>query len=374
MARITEAGLQTGWGLTAPRREGLVLEPNAASRFHCPIGDTTIAWEEKDVFNPAAAVRDGRIHLLYRAEDRVGAVNGTSRIGLAVSDDGVHFQRDPEPVLYPDMDEMYEYEWPGGCEDPRLVEDEDGRYVLTYTAFDGRIARLCVATSNDLRHWTKHGPVLAGVGMVDQFCKAGAIVCRMKSERLIATQINGCYWMYWLRPGCLFAATSTDLIHWRPAELWGEYRRRLYDREYRLGPFAHEAAQPDEQQLKPVACPRTGRFDNALVEPGPPALLTEAGIVLIYNAWNRMPGGDPSIPDNHYTVGQMLLDSRDPTAVRERQLHPFMQPSEGYEIDNAQLAPCTFVSSLVRFQKQWWSYYGTADRYIGAATFHEGTQ
>ena len=60
-----------------------------------------MAWEEKDVFNPAAVVKDGLVHLIYRAEDTVGRFAGTSRIGLATSRDGLHFERRPQPVLFP---------------------------------------------------------------------------------------------------------------------------------------------------------------------------------------------------------------------------------------------------------------------------------
>ena len=34
---------------------------------------------------------DGKVHVLYRAEDSVGTFKGTSRIGLAVSHDGFEF-------------------------------------------------------------------------------------------------------------------------------------------------------------------------------------------------------------------------------------------------------------------------------------------
>ena len=61
--------------------------------FRCPITGRMLKWEEKDVFNPAAVVRDGKVYMLYRAEDSVGKHAGTSRIGLAVSDDGLHFSR-----------------------------------------------------------------------------------------------------------------------------------------------------------------------------------------------------------------------------------------------------------------------------------------
>src|SRR3989344_6217939 len=52
-------------------------------------------WESEAVFNPAALVYNGRVHLFYRALGR----DGISRIGYASSKDGVHFdERLPYPV------------------------------------------------------------------------------------------------------------------------------------------------------------------------------------------------------------------------------------------------------------------------------------
>lgn len=139
------------------------------------------------------------MHLLYRAEDHDGNLAGTSRIGLAVSTDGIHFpeeQRLQSPVLYPNHDENQRIEWQGGIEDPRVIESEDGLYVMTYTAYNG-VARLCVATSRNLESWTKHGPVFAeahGGVFEDAWTKSGSIVSTLVGERLVATKINGQYW------------------------------------------------------------------------------------------------------------------------------------------------------------------------------------
>ena len=57
-----------------------------------------IRWDDKDVFNPAAVVRDGKVHLLFRAEDKIGKFAGTSRIGLAISEDGLHFEKMKERI------------------------------------------------------------------------------------------------------------------------------------------------------------------------------------------------------------------------------------------------------------------------------------
>lgn len=170
------------------------------SVFEDPMRGTAVHWEHDEVFNPAAVVRNGRLCLLYRAEDDSGEGVGrhTSRLGLASSADGLHFQRRPTPVLYPDNDAQKPYEWPGGCEDPRLVETADGRYVLTYTEWNRQTARLAVATSRDLTHWDKHGPAFAeayGGKFAAQWSKSGSIVTRLVGDHLVATKINGHYWM-----------------------------------------------------------------------------------------------------------------------------------------------------------------------------------
>ena len=106
-----------------------LLEPGTGE-FTCPILKRKIRWENKDVFNPAVIARDGKVFMLYRAEDTIGKYAGTSRIGLAESDDGLHFTHHPEPVFFPDNDAQKKYEWEGGCEDPRIVQGDDGTFVL----------------------------------------------------------------------------------------------------------------------------------------------------------------------------------------------------------------------------------------------------
>ena len=84
----------------------------------------------------------------------------TSRLGYATSTDGIHFERDTKPAFYPAKDNQVENECPGGTEDPRIAMTEDGTYVLLYTQWNRKVPRLAVATSKDLKHWTKFGPAL----------------------------------------------------------------------------------------------------------------------------------------------------------------------------------------------------------------------
>ncbi|HEX2609074.1 MAG TPA: hypothetical protein VHK91_16945, partial [Flavisolibacter sp.] len=194
-----------------------VLTADSSLVFTDPIWKKEVRWAEKDVFNPATAVRHDTLFLIFRAEDKVGKYAGVSRIGLAYSLDGLHFTKYPEPVLYPAEDSVKKWEWEGGCEDPRVVEDAAGTYYMTYTAYDGDKARLLVATSQDLVHWTKQGPAFQQAlngKYVNAWSKSGSIVSHYASDgRIVATKVGGKYWMYWGDVN-IYAATSDDLIHW----------------------------------------------------------------------------------------------------------------------------------------------------------------
>ena len=205
------------WALGPFSRPARILESRPTVTFDCPISMATIAWAEKDIFNPGAVVHDGRVCLLVRGEDKVGRYAGTSRIGLATSHDGVAFDLDPDPVLFPADDRWQAWEWPGGLEDPRLVQGPDGTFVCTYTAFDGKVGALFVATSPDLRTWAKHGAAFAGTASVRLPTKAGAVVTELRDGVLVAARINGHFWMYW-GEGMVFAATSDDLVRWTPVD------------------------------------------------------------------------------------------------------------------------------------------------------------
>ena len=321
-----------------------IISPSASSTVRSRISDSIVRWEQFATFNPAAVVRDGKVYVLYRAEDATGdtIIGGhTSRIGLAESTDGLHFTRRPTPVLFADRDAQQSNEWPGGVEDPRIVEREDGQYVLTYTQWNRKVPRLAVATSRDLMHWTKHGPVFPLKYQVSE-TKSGAILCRFVGERCVAAKVNGKYWMYYNVPRVL-VATSDDLLSWIPLD-------------------------DDNGRPLEVLSPRPGYFDSWLVEAGAPAVLTEGGIVLLYNAGNSERQGDPGVPARTYTAGQALFDPRNPVRLIARTDLPFLRPSESYERSGQYREGTTFVEGLVRFNGRWLLYYGTADSRVAVAT------
>jgi len=351
----------TGWALVDFEKVDSVnpvLTPGTGS-FTDPIRRQKLSWEEKDVFNPAIVVRDGKVYMLYRAQDKVGKPSGTSRVGLAVSDDGLHFTRQPAPVLYPAEDAEKRYEWEGGCEDPRVVQDEQGMYYMTYTAYDGNMARLLVATSPDLVHWTKKGHAFAhayGGKYVDKWSKSGSIVSTYEADgRVVATKLGGKYWMYW-GDQFIWAATSDDLLNWTPVEKHpGE-----------ADPVALRGQALSMPDLKIVVPTRAKHFDSDLVESGPPAMLTDKGILLIFNSRNVPAIGDTALAEGTYAASQVLLDKSDPLKVVHRLSNYFMKPDKPYEI-TGQVNEVCFLEGLALFRGQWLLYYGTADSKIAVA-------
>jgi predicted GH43/DUF377 family glycosyl hydrolase/lysophospholipase L1-like esterase len=325
-----------------------VVAPRPESTFLDPILKTQVQWEALHTFNPAAIVRNGKVYVLYRAEDNLGAMEiggHTSRLGLAESSDGIHFTRVGEPVFYPADDEQKAREWPGGVEDPRIVEREDGTYVLTYTQWNRATYSVGIATSRDLLHWTKCGPAFltaAGGKYAQLKYKSAGIVTRVVKDRLIAAKISGMYWMYW-GEGAIHIATSPDLIHWTPVE---------------------------DQRGEPVELlhPRAGHFDSTFPETGPPPVLTSAGILVLYNGKNATSGGDPSLGPNAYAAGEALFDPINPMHLFTQTDEPVLKPELPYEKTGQYAAGTTFAEGLVYFRKQWFLYYGCADSLVAVAT------
>ena len=286
-----------------------------------PKGDT---FEAAGTFNPSVVKKDGKYVMLYRAQDR----NGTSSLGYATSDDGIHFNRRTEPVLVSEAP----YEKGGGVEDPRLQKIGD-TYYLTYTGYnnvdglgaDKKDAQLCLATSADLIHWTRHGIIMPGY-------KGKWNVKWTKSGAIVPERINGKYWMYYLadardKDSQMGIAYSDDLFHWTEA-------------------LDH-----------PVLASRAGLFDSQVVEPGPPPIITPQGIFLIYN------GADDKLI---YSTGWVLFDKKDPTKVLARSEKPVFSPEKEWE-KLGQVPNVVFVEGMVRDGDRWLFYYGAADKHIGVA-------
>jgi predicted GH43/DUF377 family glycosyl hydrolase len=327
--------------------ENPIIKADSSYTFKDPLTNKLVRWQKADVFNPAAIIKDGKVFLLYRCEDNPAAVLGgrTSRLGLAVSDDGIHFKKFSAPVLYPANDRFKQYEYPGGCEDPRLVQAEDGRYVVAYTAWNNKIATLSIAFSKDLFHWEKKGPAFAKANngkYLKIWSKSASMVTKFVNGKQVLAKIKEKYWMYW-GENAINLAWSENLYDWYPIA-------------------------DDKEELKYVVMPRPKKFDSDLTECGPPAIIMDKGIVLFYNGKNAIDeNADPSLPKGTYSVGQIVFDKDDPEKIINRSDTSFVKPTLTHEMTGQYQAGTTFSEALLYFKGKWFMYYGTADSFVGLA-------
>lgn len=337
-------------GFERPAGVNPIISPTAGTRFLDPMTHAMVAWEANYTFNPAAAVLGDKIVVLYRAEDKTGTIIGTrtSRIGYAESRDGATFIRKPQPVMYPGNDVAKEYEWPGGCEDPRVAVTADGLYVMFYTEWNRKVPRLGVATSHDLKTWVKHGPIFKkafGGKFYNRPHKSASILTTINRGKQVITKLHGSYWMYWGEEH-VYAATSANLIDWAPVV-------------------------DSKGELKRLMSPRKGYFDSSLTECGPPAILTNKGIVLLYNGKNASGADcDKHYASNSYCAGEALFDKNDPEKLLARLDKPFLRPEAAFEKSGQYVAGTVFIEGMAYFKKKWFLYYGCADSRVAVAVFN----
>ena len=152
-------------------------------------------WENYNVFNPSVIFHNDLFHMHYRAQ----GLDWISRIGYAVSLDGIRWNRLGSPVLEPEG--VLETR---GVEDPRLVEI-DGIFYMAYTAYSGggslpHLTTPMFARSTNLITWERLGPLVRGEDNKDHF--------------LLPRKINGNFVAFHRRPPDIWIAESQDLIQW----------------------------------------------------------------------------------------------------------------------------------------------------------------
>ncbi|MBE3553180.1 MAG: glycosidase [Kyrpidia tusciae] len=267
-------------------------------------------WERSAVFNCAVVVDRGLIHLIYRATDlpchqKYG--DYVSRLGYAVSRDGLAFWRFDRPLLDPQDGQEQR-----GLEDPRIVKLDD-RFYMMYTGYGGRFPgdyRICLATSRNLIDWERHGVVLDEPN---------------KDASLFPERIGGRYVMLHRRFPDIWLAFSGDMVHWT-------------DHVSILSPIPHT-------------------WESARLGIAGPPIKTVHGWLLVYHAADDQ---------NVYRLGAALLDLKDPTRVIARQDGPLLEPELDWEC-RGWIPNVVFSCGHAEMPDDYYFYYGGADTVIGVA-------
>jgi predicted GH43/DUF377 family glycosyl hydrolase len=277
-----------------------ILEPRASN-----------AWEAGAVFNAGVIAHGNRIHLIYRATDM--SSNGeegeyVNNLGYAFSSDGIHFDRLENPILINDIEQERR-----GPEDPRITMFGNVFYML-YTGFGGRFSgdyRICLASSQDLINWKRHGIVLDEPN---------------KDAALFPEKINGRFVMLHRREPDIWLAYSDDLIKW-------DNHRSI---------------------MQPKV---SSSWESAKIGAAGPPIKTERGWFLIYHGVSE---------DGRYSLGAVLLDLADPSKILHRQSEPILEPQLEWEIEG-HVPNVVFSCGQVVLKDQLLVYYGGADSVIGVA-------
>jgi len=209
-----------------------------------------------------------------------------------------------------------------------------------------------VATSKDLIHWTKQK--FNGYPK-----KSVSPVCKVVDGRLVAAKINGRYWLYH-GEGSIRLSSSKDLIKWALEK--GTPLDQLEEKATRL-----RGLDPKNTDKSILLAAREGKFDAGFPEGGPPALLTEKGIVFLYNGKNGEALPALGLGKRAYSGGQALFSATDPGKLLDRTDVPFIKPELSWEKSGQYPAGTTFIEGLVLFKNQWFLYYGCADTFVGVA-------
>jgi len=280
--------------------------------------DLNSAWECYNVFNPGVLYHDGLFHMFYRAQ----GLDWISRIGYAVSPDGIHWNRMRQPVLTPrDGSDSR------GVEDPRVVEIE-GQFYMTYTAY-GREAQ----GTSDANPFFGGGitPMIASSQNLVDWKRVGAIVHGEdnKDHVLFPRKVGGRFATFHRRRPQIWLAYSADLVNWM------------------------------EEDMAPIYGPRSENWwDNTSVGSNGVPIETPYGWMCLNHAYDDQ---------STYRLGVILLDLDDPTKIIHRPKEPIFWPEEIWEL-RGDVPRVVFSCANPVLDGMVYVFYGGADHVIGLAT------
>lgn len=282
------------------------------------------------VFNIGVTRYQGRYVMAFRNDYGTPTAIDTrlSDIGLAVSDDGIHWQARGKPCFALHDDEILR------AYDPRL------------TVIDGR-CYMCFAVD------TRHG-IRAGIAVTEDFERFEILTLSLPDNRnvvLFPEQINGKYarldrpFPVYSRSGAeqfdIWISDSPDLRYWGDSALL-------------LG----------AEQVP---------FANRKIGPGAPPVKTPQGWLTLFHAVDFDPqrgkNGWEERWQKRYTTGIMLLDLEDPTKIIGRYREPLIAPEAPYETGGGFRNNVIFATGMILEESgEVKIYYGAADTVTCLAT------
>ena len=257
-------------------------------------------WEALATYNPSVVLTPEGVRLYYRALGDPDALQtptaGLSTIGMAFSEDGIHFHSRQQVIAPQESWDVF------GCEDPRVTFFE-GRWYCFYTALGGYPfgpdnIKVAVAIGDTPDHFTERH-------LITPF--------NAKAATLFPERINGDI--------VLLLTAHTDWTSEHPKPTIALARaKRIEDF------FEPEYWNRWHNTLSEQAIPELRKSDSDHVEVGASPLLTPHGWLLIYSYIQNY-------YDEHrriFTIEAALLKRDDPQKLTSR-TESLLVPQEFYE-------------------------------------------
>lgn len=291
-------------------------------------------WEALAVFNCAAILIEGKIHVLYRA---VGDyVTYSSRLGYAIFDCNLNLiKRFDKPVFEPDI-----RFWEMSIEDPRLVRIDNKIYV-TYVTTPTPAPPLAVRLKLGMPKPKQAFPrcAIAEVKDFKEFTRLGTVTPYDAEERNLV--------LFPKRIDNKFAA-----LH-RPAnwigDKWSVDKPSIW--------FAWLDKIPDIMYGHKVVIKPEEDWEMKKIGAGPPPIETERGWILIYHAVDY---------NDVYRAGVALLDLHEPWKLISKYTKPILEPEKEYEV-KGDVPNVVFPTGAVKVNDDLLVFYGAADKYCCVA-------
>ncbi|MCM8767077.1 MAG: pesticidal protein Cry7Aa [Candidatus Omnitrophica bacterium] len=300
-------------------------------------------WEKDGVFNPGVIVEDNQVHIIYRAIK----CENYSRLGYLKLKKENQIEKYQYPVISPT--EPYEKQ---GIEDPRVTKIEDS-YYITYTAYDGKSARISVAESKNLLNFKKLGIISPNITFLEAF----KISQNNRYKNFWKRQIEqlGENIIIWDKDGCLFSEKINGkyaLLHRIEPDIQIVYFNDFF--ELKNKEFWEEYFREIESKI--VMKPKY-KWEEEKIGAGAPPIKTKYGWLLLYHGVDK---------NRVYRAGLSLLDIENPQKEIARLPFPLFEPDYDWE-KNGNVPNVVFPTGAFIKDEVLYIFYGCADKRIGCA-------
>lgn len=279
-------------------------------------------------FNAGMVAENDTVHMLYRWGEKEEPRTDYSKIYhdapyaqsfvsyARLSLDGKLVYDSDKPVIYPTTPLETR-----GCEDARVVPFE-GSYYIFYCAYDGRKARMGVASTRDFEHYCK-------LGIIEVFAWD-------KDHYIFPERINGkIAFVHRVEPNIQidYFDSFADLLN---PKSWDNYEEKVESSTVLRAAFEWEGFK---------------------IGGSVPPIKTDQGWLFLYH------GVDSK---RIYHVSAALLDLENPFVVKARLPYPILSPEEDYEV-NGHYQGCVFPQGAYVHNGELYVSYGAADVNVAIA-------